>query len=533
MAHQVFTAGHELEDQELQLLTPRGLSLNAHIVDVEATAFDHVIRTFADFPTPVAGVITLTSGNWALAAPISVGVNTVLVPLGTTVYLTGLGWTNVLSGEGPVLEVRGNLLAEALAVNATVSDAVLLSAIGATARLVECRLSAAAGSCIVVSQAQELELIGGELTGALIGLEIDGDINWIRLTSVAMTGSVDTGVDYVSGAVDFAKLGSCQMSCGVSGIDWAAANIPAFGLVVEGSSMNTGAPFVGFDELSARVTLRGNYESGSQLDETPIFPAELPVFDHVVAALDDLPAAAGGFIDLTSGSWAITGTFALGADVLRVAAGVSAFVKGIGPEKVLTGRLLVNGTLVAESLTMTSADNTVEVVGTLRATGCHFISTGVGIVNQCVLANNAAAILDFEQVNITSNTHGCLRCLNAAFIRCIGGTWTGSVASVNGFTQSNPPGRFELSHIRGLNLDVFIDRASGTGTWAGVFDCIVDCAQGVNWTAASVPVDGMVIMGNYFNTATAFVGFTAASAGFICRGNSGSAGLLTETALVP
>lgn len=537
MAHLVYTAPHNIDGQEVDLLCPNRPPIRTFIAEVEGTAFDHVVRTFADLPTPVAGVITLTAGSWAIAASVDIGVNVLLVPIATTVYLNGLGWNNVLSGDGPVLEVRGNLVAEQLSILSD-ADAIVLSSVTAVARLFECRLTAGAtGSCIQVLTAGELEVIGGEwlgvAPGATFGLEIDGDVAWIRLLSVACAASVDTFIGYVSGTVEFAKVQACRVDANVQGIDWAALSMPNFGLVVEGSSWNTALPFTGFNELDARVTSRGNYDTTGPMNETPITPAANPVFDHVVAALDDLPAAAGGFIDLTTGSWAITASFALGADVLRVAAGVNAYVKGIGPNKLLTGRLLVAGTLVAESLAMTSADNTVEVTGTLRATGCHFTSTGAGVVNQCVLANNAAAIIDFVDTSITSNTHGCLRCLNAAFIRCIGGTWTGSVASVNGFTQSNPPGRFEFSHIRGLNLDVFVDRAAGTGTWGGVFDCIVDCAQGVNWTAASVPVDGMVIMGNYFNTATAFVGFTAASAGFICRGNSGSAGLLTETALVP
>lgn len=539
MASQVYTAGRELENQKLRLATPDARQVVANITTIEPSSYDHVVETLADFPAPVAGTITLTSGSWGLKAPINLGANILLVPVGTTVYLSGTGWTNVLSGDGPVVEVRGNLLAGALAVTATAAggEAILLAGIGATARLVECRLQASAtGSCVRSTEAELLGVIGGEWSGALYGLEINGDLHHVRMVSTVSLATVNTFVRHIGGACESCDLQACIVQTSATGVHWPAVDLPSFNLGIEGCTFDTPAAISGFTELDLRATLRGNYDVAvGAMNETPIVPEAPQIFDHVVRSTADLPAPAGGFIDLTTGSWALAASVNVGADVLRVAAGVNAYVKGIGPEKVLTGMInvAVGGTLVAESLTVTSASTTVDVYGTLRATDCHFVSTGAGIVNGCVCAHDATTIIDCVNVNITSNTHRCSRCIGADFIRFIGGTWTGSVASVDGWTGANNPGRLEFIGVRGLNLDVFVDRGAVTGIWVGVFNCIVDCATGISWTAASVPLDGMAIMGNYFNTATPFAGFTAASPGFICRGNSGSAGLLTETALVP
>lgn len=85
------------------------------------SAWDHIVTELADLPTPVADVITLTSGSWAFKASIDLGPNTINIPAGVTVLLKGMGGFNqkVLSSEATrVIILEGSAYMESLTLDA-------------------------------------------------------------------------------------------------------------------------------------------------------------------------------------------------------------------------------------------------------------------------------------------------------------------------------------------------------------------------------------------------------------------------------
>ncbi len=100
-------------------------------------------------------------------------------------------------------------------------------------------------------------------------------------------------------------------------------------------------------------------------------------WDTVVQVKADLPAPVGGIIDLTSGSFAFKNAISLGSDRIRVAAGQSVLLKGMGATKILSGSgssiIEVLGDAIIETLVTLASSGPAVVLGAggrLRAVSC-------------------------------------------------------------------------------------------------------------------------------------------------------------------
>lgn len=113
-----------------QVLVWDGVEWVPSTIVTGSSAFDHVVETLADLPTPSSGVIELTDGSWAFKNSIDIGSNVLSVPAGTTVLLKGMGGFNEkkLSGDDTrVLVLEGSAYIETLTIEATAGAAVELA----------------------------------------------------------------------------------------------------------------------------------------------------------------------------------------------------------------------------------------------------------------------------------------------------------------------------------------------------------------------------------------------------------------------
>jgi hypothetical protein len=243
-------------------------------------------------------------------------------------------------------------------------------------------------------------------------------------------------------------------------------------------------------------------------------------WDYVVRSLADLPAPVGGFIDLTTGSWAFAADLDITPSVLRVQTGQSVLLKGFN-KTISTGvagtRVLeVNGTALVESLNLFSANNDV------------------------VYLANAASQLQMQNCSVQNGDDGtsCVNLHSGAYFRMFGG----ELINVPG---TGAPGLV----ITGNFTDILLDGVRVDGCAQGVFlgagtvgacsvigcRCESNCTNAIQWASAFIPTQGLLIVGNRWNLAagSCFNGFTAASARVNAKANAYSAGLLTETAIVP
>jgi hypothetical protein len=286
--------------RQMQLLAPQEQIVDANVVDMSPgpAVFDHVVLTTADLPAPVLGIITLTTGSWAFAAAINLGLDTIRVPAGVTVYLAGMGWDKVLSsGATNVIEVLGTALIEGLAITGAVDGLAVqggvlwMRACLITAAINGTRLSVAATSeldaaqcewrvasrCVFAQLGRRIRIVDSEFidtSGAnlAIGVRVSGDLDYLALIGVGQTAGSDF-VQRTSGAQTWATVNGCRCVVAGYGIAWAAANVPTNGLILIGNYFGAGTgAYNGLTHLSALVNSKGNTRAGALLSETPIVP---------------------------------------------------------------------------------------------------------------------------------------------------------------------------------------------------------------------------------------------------------------------
>jgi hypothetical protein len=243
-------------------------------------------------------------------------------------------------------------------------------------------------------------------------------------------------------------------------------------------------------------------------------------WDHVVRSLADLPAPVGGFINLTTGSWAFAADIDITPDVLRVEAGQTVLLKGFN-KTISTG---VAGTRVLEV-------NGVAVCETL-----HLVSANTDVVRM----NVAGAKLELQNCSIENQDDGT-SCVNLAlgtsfrmyggYLYNVAGTGAPGVVATGNF------GDILLEGVTADGCDELILHGAGTQNACSVIGCRCEsnCVYGIQWASASIPTQGLAVVGCRFNLAIAnvFNGFTAASARVNAKANTYSGGLMHETAIVP
>ena len=243
-------------------------------------------------------------------------------------------------------------------------------------------------------------------------------------------------------------------------------------------------------------------------------------WDHVVRSVADLPAPAGGFYDLTSGSWAIANSLSLNtANTIRVPSGATCLIKGMGWNKGITagvtgaGVLRVDGTAIVETLFMSSLN----------------LAT--------VVMNNANARLWLQDCTVENLDDGtdCISLTLGQYFSMRGGRVTADVTLPQG---ANVLGNFTsilLDGVVGNSLAALLKWSAGVVGSVRVSDCRVEsnCTKAINWPVGNVPTQGMAIVGNAWNLAAPYTGIVSTTARVNMKANLGNAGLLTETAIAP
>lgn len=276
--------------------------------------------------------------------------------------------------------------------------------------------------------------------------------------------------------------------------------------------------YVTVDESYANQTLRmitdvqGNpviVQAGSLV--TP------DAFDHVVQSVSDLPAAAGGYHTLTAGSWAFIASLDLGTNGLRILAGTTVYMTGLGWARFLTSTatnvVLVEGTLLIENMRLTS--------GTVGA--------------RILVANSASAMLYVTNCSLVvgTATTSCVYSINANRILVLGGRWEGTAGAGFGFTINGGTTHLEVIGVAGLSLGTFVKRVGGTVGFASVTASFTDATIGIDWPSAAIPTNGLVVNGNALLCATPVNGHNPLSARTNYKANTVSGALYTETPIVP
>lgn len=249
---------------------------------------------------------------------------------------------------------------------------------------------------------------------------------------------------------------------------------------------------------------------GGQMNwESPATPTPA-VWDHVVRSLSDLPTPAAGLINLTAGSWAFPAALDIGANIIVVPGGVECHLKGWAG-RFLTGSstnlIAVNGVAFLETMALSNdAPLLLSGVGAL----CTCLACDIYAVSACVLST-----IDF------------------GYLQVIGGFWQRFAGTPAGLYIAGDLDHVQISGVIGRGLTNFILHDSGAVQQCTVRGCVDDATNGINWAAANIPSEGLLVVGNEFSGATPFNGFVVGDARVNCKANLGSGGLLSETAIVP
>jgi hypothetical protein len=271
----VYGADPALTSQQLTLLTSSRALVRAQVIDVTSSAFDHVVRSLSDLPAPSGGLITLTSGSWAFAAPINLGTDIILVPIGEVVYLKGLGWDKVLTGV-TAIRVQGTAILDTMSIAAT---SVGVQTDAATSRLYIDQSQIAGTStndiCVRVTAADRVQITGGRLTGAGFantrGVSVSGNISGgLQLSNIEADGL--TTFLYLTAPVQSIVVCNCNTTTITNGISMNVADTPVQGMSVVASSFNTPTPFTSFTAASPRINIKACLGSAGLLSETAIVP---------------------------------------------------------------------------------------------------------------------------------------------------------------------------------------------------------------------------------------------------------------------
>jgi hypothetical protein len=236
-------------------------------------------------------------------------------------------------------------------------------------------------------------------------------------------------------------------------------------------------------------------------------------FDHVVRELTDLPAAVAGYIDLTTGSWAFaSGLLNIGSDVLRIPNGQIVYLAGLGWNNLILG----------------GGAATLEVQGSVLGDNIAIWNVG-GIT--AVRLSHADAICYLVEGFLSAPGYS-VEVLGGKRLHCNGGLWGDSFAAL--YIDGNID-TVQVSGVQDQATDYFVYYDSGTVRVAHFDNCTNDTsgATGIRWPAASMPSDGLLVVGCSFNVAAPFNGFTPASARVNVKACLNNAGLYTETAIVP
>lgn len=237
-------------------------------------------------------------------------------------------------------------------------------------------------------------------------------------------------------------------------------------------------------------------------------------WDHIVTAKADLPAAVGGWIDLTSGSWFFSASVALGTDKLRVPVGNAVRLFGNTWRQQVTGTgavvLQVEGTAQLDGMYLSCSGGEALVVAHagafVHACECYFVSTAAPAVE-------VINVIDYVQ-------SGCHLESTANHALQIAGGTAGQVVT----------DRCVL-----LGATTGVQHSSGTGTSFRLCNSFVIAPTAINWLAGSIYASGLLVVNNELNSAVRYNGHTPASARVNYKANTSLAipGLVTETAIVP
>lgn len=303
MSHVVFTADDNLDGTEVHLLTPTNdLRSRVREIVVASDLYDHVVETVADLPAPAAGFHSLTSGSWAFTSPLALGGNRLNVPAGVTVYLQGFGWGNTISGTaGPLLAVSGVALVENMHFSIPTANAVGVNCFGAytdlTGCLIEsggdsvqasgasaidvlvnrCRLQPATGyasfGCRSAAGVGRVRINQSTFESGTDGIAVVANLSYLNVYGVRCVGGRTNFIQRSAGLVTSVSVVGCIIQA-TNGINWAAANMPAYGLLVMGNSFNCTNDWVAHTPASALVNYKCNNSSGGPglLTETVIVP---------------------------------------------------------------------------------------------------------------------------------------------------------------------------------------------------------------------------------------------------------------------
>lgn len=237
-------------------------------------------------------------------------------------------------------------------------------------------------------------------------------------------------------------------------------------------------------------------------------------WDHVVNTMADLPAPVGGppgLINLTAGSWFFRSALNIGNNILVVPGGVTCHLKGIW------------GKLLSSTATNTIAINGTAILDTMQVSGdATLLLSGVDGICHCI---------GCDLYGLTTNV---LTTVSWGDFSWIGGRFGVSAGVPDGLYIDCLVRRILLDGVQtDVNLNAMVRWVSGAVDSALICNCNTPANFGIVWPAANIPNQGLAIMGNNFNSAVPFQGFTAASARVNTKGNMGGAGPISETPIVP
>lgn len=201
--------------------------------------------------------------------------------------------------------------------------------------------------------------------------------------------------------------------------------------------------------------------------------------------------------------------------------------------------------------------------GLFHAVGCRFfggVSNGgidvsgaseldVTLVD-CLVEGGASggAAVNLDNVNVDFYSAMCIFDQPAAAANVFNVAAASSVQMVGGLVVNtnatpadgivfagNVQGGVQLIGVSAENLDAFVIRNSGTQRRVVVNGCDTasDVAVGVDWATASIPTNGLLELGNQFDTTTPFTNHASTDARVNRKANTLQSGLSTETAIVP
>lgn len=164
----------------------------------------------------------------------------------------------------------------------------------------------------------------------------------------------------------------------------------------------------------------------------------------------------------------------------------------------------------------------------------------------CQLSANAADTLEWscsagelitEDTEILNSGAGfdCVSYLLGLTGQFVGGRWQASGTGAGLRIGGNITRILQLANVAGYAMASFVEYAAGTVRQATIQGCATfsNVGVGVTWAAASIPTNGLALVGNTFDTATPLSGFASTDARVNSKANIQAGALMSETAIVP